>query len=95
MFTKSMFWQESLPPEYAKIFAFDNFVRTQKHVLAKFRDMLQENDECVPAGSYARIYIKDFNADVASKICTLSKKKPIIACGLLQHESKISVLHFR
>ncbi|XP_047982735.1 pre-rRNA-processing protein TSR1 homolog [Salvia hispanica] len=86
--------KESLPPEYSRIFAFDNFTRTQKHVLAKALDMLQEADECIPVGSYARLYIKDVSAGIASKLCTLSKRLPVVASGLLQHESKISVLHF-
>lgn len=85
--------KESLPPEYARIFAFDNFARTQKHVLAKALDMGQETDGYIPVGSYARLYIKDVSAGVAFKLCTLSKKMPVIASGLLQHESKISVLH--
>lgn len=95
MFTEFMFLQESLPPEYARIFEFDNFARTQKHVIAKALDMGQETDVYIPVGSYARLYIKDVSAGVASKLCTLSTKMPVIASGLLQHESKISVLNFR
>ncbi|KAG9452918.1 hypothetical protein H6P81_005822 [Aristolochia fimbriata] len=49
--------QESLPLDYARTFAFDNFSRTQKHVIAKALE-------------------------------------PVVACGLLQHESRMSVLHF-
>lgn len=87
--------KESLPPEYARIFAFDNFARTQKHVIAKALEMEQESrDNRVPAGSYARIYIKDIPLDIASKLCAVSRRAPIILCGLLQHESKMSVLHF-
>ncbi|XP_021284991.1 pre-rRNA-processing protein TSR1 homolog [Herrania umbratica] len=87
--------KESLPPEYARIFAFDNFARTQKHVIAKALEMEQESrDHCVPAGSYARLYIKDIPLDIASKLCAVSRTAPIILCGLLQHESKMSVLHF-
>ncbi|OMP03080.1 Pre-rRNA-processing protein TSR1 isoform 1 [Corchorus capsularis] len=87
--------KESLPPEYARIFAFDNFARTQKHVMAKALEMEQESrDDCVPTGSYARIYIKDVPLDVASKLCVVSSTGPIVLCGLLQHESKMSVLHF-
>lgn len=88
--------QESLPPEYARIFAFDNFTRTQKHVLAKARDVEQGSlDECIPAGSYARLHIRDVPFSVASKLSSIVKNRPVVACGLLQHESKISVLHFR
>ncbi|KAK9269852.1 hypothetical protein L1049_025425 [Liquidambar formosana] len=87
--------KESLPPEYARIFSFDNFTRTQKHVFAKALDMEQGNrDDCVPAGSYARLHIKEVPVGVVSKICVLAKTVPVIACGLLQHESKMSVLHF-
>ncbi|XP_052202263.1 uncharacterized protein LOC127808008 [Diospyros lotus] len=87
--------KESLPQEYARIFAFDNFTRTKKHVLAKALDMDQGGtDECAPVSSYARLHIKEFPTDTASKLCTRAKTMPIIACGLLQHESKISVLHF-
>lgn len=89
--------QESLPPEYARIFAFDNFTRTQKLVLAKAQEMEQSTtmDECIPASSYVRLHIKEVPFGVASKLYEFSKVGPVIACGLLQHESKISVLHFR
>lgn len=88
--------KESLPPEYARIFAFDNFTRTQKHVLSKALDMEQgSEDECVPANSYAKLHIAEVPIHIASKLCILVKTMPVIACGLLQHESKISVLHFR
>ncbi|KAM7489829.1 hypothetical protein LguiB_027313 [Lonicera macranthoides] len=87
--------KESLPQEYARIFAFDNFTRTQKHVLAKALDLEQGSvDECIQPGTYARIHINAVPIGAASKCCELSKKMPVIACGLLQHESKISVLHF-
>ncbi|PWA54939.1 ribosome biogenesis protein BMS1/TSR1, AARP2CN [Artemisia annua] len=88
--------KESLPPEYARIFAFDNFNRTQKHVLKKALDMEQGSaDECVPATSYVTLHIRDVPAHIASNLCMVANKMPVIACGLLQHESKISVLHFR
>ncbi|KAI3725539.1 hypothetical protein L1987_65329 [Smallanthus sonchifolius] len=88
--------KESLPPEYARIFAFDNFTRTHKHVLSKALDMEQGSiDECVPANSYVTLHIREVPIHIASKLCVLAKKMPVIACGLLQHESKISVLHFR
>lgn len=87
--------KESLPPEYARIFAFDNFSRTQKLVLAKAFNMEPGNrDDCVPPSSYVRLYIKDVPVNAASKLCLLEKQVPVIACGLLQHESKMSVLHF-
>ncbi|CBI40710.3 hypothetical protein VitviT2T_026917 [Vitis vinifera] len=87
--------KESLPPEYARIFSFDNFARTQKHVLAKALDMEQGYmDDCLPAGTYIRLHIREVPVSVASKLCMLGKRMPVIACGLLQHECKMSVLHF-
>ncbi|KAG9144431.1 hypothetical protein Leryth_022932 [Lithospermum erythrorhizon] len=87
--------KESLPSDYARIFAFDNLSRTQKHVLAKALELDAGHlEECVTPGSYVRLYVKDVSADVASRLCNSSKTMPIVACGLLQHESKISVLHF-
>lgn len=87
--------KESLPPDYARIFAFDNFARTQKHVFQKALDMDQgSRDDCVPSGTYVRLHIKDVPVEVISKLLPLSRTLPVIACGLLQHESKMSVLHF-
>ncbi|GMH04660.1 hypothetical protein Nepgr_006500 [Nepenthes gracilis] len=87
--------KESLPPEYARIFAFDNFSRTQKHVFAKALELEQDGrEDCIPAGSYARLHIKEVPVIVASKIIMRAKTVPIITSGLLQHESKMSVLHF-
>lgn len=84
---------ESLPSEYARIFAFDNFTRTQKHVIAKALEM-EEGDDSTPAGSYVRLHIREVPLAVASKISLLSRTMTVVSCGLLQHESKMSVLHF-
>ncbi|WOG99858.1 hypothetical protein DCAR_0519214 [Daucus carota subsp. sativus] len=66
--------KESLPPEYARIFTFDNFTRTQKHVLAKALEKEDGNkDECIPASSYVRLHIKEVPLSVASKLCDRSK----------------------
>ncbi|KAL7117675.1 hypothetical protein ACP275_03G087600 [Erythranthe tilingii] len=86
--------KESLPPEYARIFAFDNFLSTQKRILKKALDIDQDVSCYVPAGSYVRLYISDMPAGAASKLCDLAKKIPVVASALLPHESKVSVLHF-
>ncbi|CAN4123081.1 unnamed protein product [Withania somnifera] len=86
--------KESLPQEYARIFAFDNFNRTQKHLLSRAREMEQNIDESIPAGSYARLHIREVPIGVADKLNLVTKTMPVTLCGLMQHESKISVLHF-
>ncbi|EOA39699.1 hypothetical protein CARUB_v10008343mg [Capsella rubella] len=87
---------ESLPQDYARIFAFDNVARTQKLVLKQALKMEEEDrDDCVPIGSYVRLHIKEVPLSAASKLSSLvNTTKPIIGFGLLQHESKMSVLHF-
>ncbi|CAH2036277.1 unnamed protein product [Thlaspi arvense] len=86
---------ESLPQDYARIFAFDNVARTQKLVLKEALKMEEESrDDCVPTGSYVRLHIKEVPLVAASKLSSLVSTKPIIGFGLLQHESKMSVLHF-
>ncbi|ESQ30497.1 hypothetical protein EUTSA_v10011257mg [Eutrema salsugineum] len=86
---------ESLPQDYARIFAFDNVARTQKLVLKQALKMEEESrDDCVHPGSYVRLHIKEVPLVAASKLSSLVSTKPVISYGLLQHESKMSVLHF-
>ncbi|KAJ9186358.1 hypothetical protein P3X46_001938 [Hevea brasiliensis] len=57
--------------------------------------MDQDNrDDRIPTGQYARLHIKEIPSAVATKLCVFAKTVPIISCGLLQQESKMSVLHF-
>lgn len=85
-----------MPPEYARTFAFDNFTRTRKHVLAKVLDIDRGSmNDSAPVGTYVRLHVKDVPIDVATKLCLVSEKLPVVASGLLQHEMKMSVLHFR
>ncbi|CAA6655976.1 unnamed protein product [Spirodela intermedia] len=84
--------KESLPQEYGRIFAFDNFNRTQKYALAKVLERDQDSlSESVPVGSYVRLHIKQVPKDIVSKVCSLSERLPVVASGLLPHESKMSV----
>jgi pre-rRNA-processing protein TSR1 len=88
--------QESLPWEYARIFAFENFVRTQKNVLARAKQNdtgVQEG--CMNTGLFVRLHVKNVPAAAAARLLGSYNKIPVVACGLLQHESKMSVLHFR
>jgi len=86
--------KESLPPDYARIFAFDNFTRTQKHVLAKITELDGGTKDCALVGSYVRLHVTNIPTDIASKLCHPSRRMPVVVSGLLQHESKMSVLHF-
>lgn len=87
--------KESLPFEYAKIFDFDNFVRTQKTVLAKAKELDSCTQEgCFAAGCYVRLHVLKVPASKAELLLKSYKTNPVVVCGLLQHESKMSVLHY-
>ncbi|XP_047327231.1 pre-rRNA-processing protein TSR1 homolog [Impatiens glandulifera] len=102
--TSSWDARESLPLDYSRIFYFLNFARTQKHVLADALAMdeltkalamkKESNLVSVPPGTYLRIVICRVAKSVAHKLCNISNKMPIIASGLFEEESKMSVLHF-
>lgn len=87
--------KESLPQAYSRIFCFENFQRTQKNVLGKAAEV--DNglfSGSVRSGAYVRLHVKDLSAFSASKLLSTYTELPLIVCGLLQHESKMSVLHF-
>jgi len=88
--------QESLPFEYAKIFAFDSFARTQKSVFSKVKEIDSSTQEgCFSTGCFVRLHILHVPASKVESILKSYKTNPVVVCGLLQHESKMSVLHFR
>lgn len=88
--------QESLPSEYAKIFAFDNFARTQKSVLSKAKESDSGISEgCVNPGCFVRLHVLHVPSASVEQLLSLYKTIPVVTCGLLQHETKMSVLHFR
>merc|ERR1711971_1541362 len=76
--------KESLPAEYARIFQFSNFKKAQKNALAEV--------EGVSAGQYVTLVVAGVprcfaEGDLASM--------PIVCSGLLKHENKMSVMHFK
>eukprot|EP00850_Spirogloea_muscicola_P003380 SM000013S26549 [mRNA] locus=s13:989970:995494:+ [translate_table: standard] len=82
--------KEALPPEYARIFSFDNYKRTQKHVKAKMAN--QDTSSLVHRGRFVRLHIANFPAEAAESLA--KSTMPVVVCGLLQHETKMSLLHF-
>ncbi|CAI8042579.1 Pre-rRNA-processing protein TSR1 homolog [Geodia barretti] len=78
--------RENLPRDYAKIFQFENFSRTKKRVLS------QEDNEAALPGWYVTVQVKDVLKPQAEALDPLSK--PLVVFGLLEHENKMSVVHF-
>ncbi|KAI0305403.1 hypothetical protein B0F90DRAFT_1697675 [Multifurca ochricompacta] len=77
---------ENLPRDYARIFQFEDFKRTERAV----RRRAEAEGGAIPAGTRVTVYLKDVPKDAAET----SAKRPLIAFSLLQHEHKKSVVHF-
>lgn len=74
---------ENLPRDYARIFQFEDFKRTERTV----RRRAEEEPNAVEPGTRVTIHIRDVPQGV-------EKKGPIALFSLFQHEHKKSVLHF-
>ena len=77
--------KEDLPISYARIFQFESFARTAKAVATV------EDDSSVPVGEYVTISI----ANVPAAVQERSAEAPLVLFSLLQHENRMSVVHFR
>ncbi|KAI0066003.1 ribosome biogenesis protein tsr1 [Artomyces pyxidatus] len=77
---------ENLPRDYARIFQFEDFKRTERGV----RRRAEEEGAGITPGTRVTIYLKDVPREAAWQI----DGQPLIAFGLLQHEHKKSVLNF-
>eukprot|EP00041_Stephanoeca_diplocostata_P012260 m.205463 g.205463 ORF g.205463 m.205463 type:complete len:815 (-) comp18879_c1_seq1:424-2868(-) len=87
--------REELPIEYARIFQFQNFQRTRKRVLKK--DIGDENlpTGWVEAGTHVRMYIRDVPQEYVKSLLAEESGATLTVFGLLEHENKMSVLHFK
>ncbi|CAI7789593.1 unnamed protein product, partial [Closterium sp. NIES-53] len=89
--------KESLPPEYARIFSFDNWKRTQK--AAEERAAAVDRGEVpgsVGAGTFVRLHIMNVPCFEAERLQheAANRGLPLVVTGLLQHEVRMTVLHF-
>ncbi|KIP06509.1 hypothetical protein PHLGIDRAFT_128227 [Phlebiopsis gigantea 11061_1 CR5-6] len=77
---------ENLPREYARIFQFEDFKRTERAVKRR----TEEDSNALQARSYrVTVYLRDVPHEVVQ-----STHVPFTIFGLLQHEHKKSVLNF-
>jgi len=74
--------KENLPSDYARIFQFENFLRTRKRVL-------NEEVEGAEVGWFVKISIKNVPAHLKEQI----QGRLITLCSLLPHEQRMSVLN--
>ncbi|KAJ2028692.1 ribosome biogenesis protein tsr1 [Coemansia sp. RSA 2337] len=76
---------ENLPLDYARIFQFESFKRTQQRVLRMAADSV------VKSGMRIRIILRAAPAQIAA---SYNPSRPFVAFGLMQHEHQMSVVHF-
>ncbi|KAI8994012.1 ribosome biogenesis protein tsr1 [Trametes punicea] len=76
---------ENLPRDYARIFQFEDFKRTERAVKRR-----AEEEAGIEAGTRVTIYLKDVPKEAAQ----VFPGRPFVAFSLLQHEHKKTVLNF-
>ncbi|KAI5118921.1 hypothetical protein M0805_003745 [Coniferiporia weirii] len=77
---------ENLPRDYARIFQFEDYKRTERNVKRR----MEEEGYGVEPGVRVTVTLKNVPEE-ASKV---DAAHPFVAFGLLQHEHKVSVLNF-
>uniref|UniRef100_A0A8D2ISX2 Pre-rRNA-processing protein TSR1 homolog n=1 Tax=Varanus komodoensis TaxID=61221 RepID=A0A8D2ISX2_VARKO len=80
--------QENLPRDYARIFQFQDFSRTRKHV---FRQLEQEESDGAEVGCYVTLHICSVPVSVMESF--QRQRTPLVLFTLLPHEQKMSVLN--
>ncbi|CAG9465350.1 unnamed protein product [Pedinophyceae sp. YPF-701] len=94
--------KEGLPPDYHRIFAFDNFTRTKRWAIATAHAPLEAEEAArrMPPGTYVRVLVEGVPAEGAAWLASragavAAGEAPPVACfGLLPNECKLSVVHF-
>ncbi|KAI3432659.1 hypothetical protein D9Q98_004203 [Chlorella vulgaris] len=93
--------RESLPQDYSRVFAFENFRRAHKRAIElSVKAGAAGNEHGVPAGTYVQLRVAAVPADAAARVLqrvASSQQEavpPLVVFGLLQHECKLSVQHY-
>ncbi|XP_060114708.1 pre-rRNA-processing protein TSR1 homolog [Heteronotia binoei] len=78
---------ENLPRDYARIFQFQDFFQTRKHV---FRQLQKEEEDGVAVGRYVTLHVCNVPVSVMEGF---QQQLPLVLYVLLPHEQKMSVLN--
>ncbi|KAF7322002.1 Bms1-type G domain-containing protein [Mycena kentingensis (nom. inval.)] len=76
---------ENLPRDYARIFQFEDYKRTERNV----RRRAEEEQSVVEPGTRVTVYLQGVPQEAAA-----AADAPLLLFALLQHEHKVSVLNF-
>ncbi|KRZ24125.1 T-complex protein 1 subunit theta [Trichinella pseudospiralis] len=84
---RTSYWnpEEELPPEYGRIFQFQNFKATYKRIV-------NEEKHGAPAGWFTSVHVLNVPLKLVEE-CMNSKKQPLVVYELLPHEQKMSVVN--
>ncbi|GLC40690.1 hypothetical protein PLESTB_000032300 [Pleodorina starrii] len=93
--------KESLPAEYGRVFAFENFKRAHKRAREAAQRATADLDPSgVAPGTYVAICIAGVPAAAAARVTAAvaavaaGSAVPLTVFGLMQHEAKLSVVNF-
>jgi len=91
--------KENLPHDYARIFQFENFMRTRKRVFGDLKDEeelgeAQQRHTGVEVGTYAVLHLKDVPRHLFNSWKEDEVRRPLVAFSMLPHEQKMCVLNF-
>ncbi|XP_066495858.1 pre-rRNA-processing protein TSR1 homolog [Tiliqua scincoides] len=79
--------KENLPRDYARIFQFQDFFRTRKHV---FRQLEKDDDDGAMVGWYVTLHLCNVPISVMK---SFQQREPLVLFTLLPYEQKMSVLN--
>lgn len=79
--------KENLPPDYARIFQFQNFLNTRRRI---FKEIEEKEVEGAEVGWYVTLHVSEVPVSVVEHF---KRGAPLIAFSLLPHEQKMSVLN--
>jgi pre-rRNA-processing protein TSR1 len=79
--------QENLPPDYSRIYQFQNFHQTRRRVMSEIDSRNGANP-----GLYVRVHLSNVPQEDMQKL--VSKPIPPSLVGLLKYERKITVMNF-
>ncbi|XP_014601406.1 PREDICTED: pre-rRNA-processing protein TSR1 homolog isoform X2 [Polistes canadensis] len=89
--------KENLPPEYARIYQFENFDRTRKRIFKKInpkneiKNCFQGMNTALP-GWYIKLHVANVSRTTFTDL-SISDNRPVIVFGLLPNEQKMSLLN--
>lgn len=93
--------KEALPQEYSRVFAFEQFARAQKRARAAQEAAGSLTDlHGVAPGTPCLVVLRGVSPEAATALharveaARQGAAQPPVAVGLLQHEAKLSVVHW-